>query len=73
MVVINQLDAPGDYATKLHRLNLLGGLILILLAVRQGMDALRVSHRGVEAKVVFRLRHRLFERLLNLASASSRK
>lgn len=67
MVVINQLSAAGEYAIKLHRLNTLGAIILVLLAVRQGTDTFRGYRTTVlNAKVVFRLRHSLFERLLSL-------
>ena len=54
-------------AEKLRRLNVFGGLIIGLLLVKQAIDSFRSYRTAVlNAKVIFRLRQRLFGRLLGL-------
>ena len=66
--LIDGLDAHVAYPVKLHRLGSLGILILVLLVTRQAVDSIRGYRTTVlNSKVVFTLRHRLFERLLNVS------
>jgi ATP-binding cassette subfamily B protein/subfamily B ATP-binding cassette protein MsbA len=59
-------DLPGP--EKVHQLHVLGGAILIILVLKQALDSLRSFRTTVlNANVIFRLRKRLFERLLSLS------
>ena len=54
-------------ADKLQRLNLFGGAIVVLLVVKEAVDTYRGFRTSVlNSKVVFRLRQKLFDRLLAL-------
>src|SRR5438876_253712 len=65
--VIDLLPKQIDIATKKHRLNLLGGSIVILLVLKQASDSWRSYLTTVlNAKVIFKLRKRLYEKLLGL-------
>jgi ATP-binding cassette subfamily B protein/subfamily B ATP-binding cassette protein MsbA len=58
-------DMPAD--VKQRQLNIFGGAIVLLLLLKQGIDALRDQRTFVlNAQVIFRLRKRLFDRLLSL-------
>ena len=65
---IDALGGAEPHAEKLRRLNLLGLSILAILLVRQPLETWR-SYLSVtlNARLVFRLRKRLFERLLGLS------
>lgn len=61
------LGANLDLAHRLRLLNVFGGLILGVLLVKQIVDSIRSYRTSVlNANVVFRLRRRLYERLLEL-------
>jgi len=65
--VIDLLPKSLPSAEKYRQLNLFGGAILVLLLLKQGVDALRDQRMYVlNAQVIFRLRKRLFDRLLSL-------
>ncbi len=65
--VIDLLGAEKPYAHKIHLLNIYGAAIVVILLVKQGLDSYRGYRTTVlNSKVTFRLRHRLFERLLHL-------
>jgi ATP-binding cassette subfamily B protein/subfamily B ATP-binding cassette protein MsbA len=65
--VIDLLPKSLPDAEKYRQLNLFGGAILALLLLKQGVDALRDQRMFVlNAQVIFRLRKRLFDRLLSL-------
>jgi ATP-binding cassette subfamily B protein/subfamily B ATP-binding cassette protein MsbA len=54
-------------ADKLRRLNLFGGAIVVLLVLKEAVDTYRGFRTAVlNSKVVFRLRQKLFDRLLAL-------
>ncbi|MCZ6698301.1 MAG: ABC transporter ATP-binding protein [Planctomycetota bacterium] len=54
-----------DRAAKLSRLNRVGGLVVLLLVVQQGLESLRTYWMTVlNARVIFRLRQRLFDHFL---------
>ena len=56
-----------DTAEKLRRLNLFGGAIVVLLLLKEAVDTYRGYRTAVlNSKVVFRLRQKLFDRLLAL-------
>ena len=64
--IINGL-VPGQAAKSARTLNLLAGGVVGLLLVKQGIDSTRSYRTAVlNAKVIFRLRGRLFGRLLTL-------
>jgi ATP-binding cassette subfamily B protein/subfamily B ATP-binding cassette protein MsbA len=66
-LVIDSLAAPGSFGDKLGRLNLLGVGVLTLLIVKQLLETLRGYRTSVlNAKLIFRLRKRLFRRLIGL-------
>ena len=56
-----------DRAEKLRRLNLFGGAIVVLLLLKEAVDTYRGFRTAIlNSKVVFRLRQKLFDRLLAL-------
>jgi ATP-binding cassette subfamily B protein/subfamily B ATP-binding cassette protein MsbA len=60
-------DDSSPLPEKLVGLHLAGGLILVVVVVQQGLDALRGYKRTVlNARIVRRLRQRLYDHLLNL-------
>ncbi len=65
--IIDALSRPGDALVKLQRLNRLGIGVLGLLVFKQLLDSYRGYRTTVlNAKVIFRLRKRLFRRLIGL-------
>jgi ATP-binding cassette subfamily B protein/subfamily B ATP-binding cassette protein MsbA len=65
--VIDLLAAQASQAEKLHQLNLLGIAIVLILVTKQAIDTLRgYRTAALNAKVIFRLRGRLFEKILSL-------
>src|SRR5437764_1191213 len=61
------LAANITNAEKLHRLNVFGGAIVVLLVLKEAVDTYRGYRTSVlNSKVVFRLRQKLFDRLLAL-------
>jgi len=68
--VIDLLPAPMEYADKARRLNILGASIVGLLLFKQAAEALR-SYRTtiLNTQVIFKLRRRLYEKLLGLPLA----
>jgi ATP-binding cassette subfamily B protein/subfamily B ATP-binding cassette protein MsbA len=65
--VIDLLPQSIPAAVKAHRLNLLGGAIVVLLVLKQAADSLRSYRMTVlNTKVIFKLRKRLYEKLLGL-------
>jgi ATP-binding cassette subfamily B protein/subfamily B ATP-binding cassette protein MsbA len=68
--VIDLLGANRPHAEKLRALNFDGALIVAVLLGKQAMEMWRnYSSSVLNAKVTFRLRGRLFERLLHLSLA----
>jgi ATP-binding cassette subfamily B protein len=68
MGVINLLGANRPQSQKIHLLNLYGIGIIVILILKQGLDTFRSYRTTVlNSKVTFRLRRRLFERLLHLS------
>ncbi|MGB7159171.1 MAG: ABC transporter ATP-binding protein [Tepidisphaeraceae bacterium] len=66
--VIDLLPQSISHDQKLRQLNLLGLGIVILLLLKQAIDSYRGYRMAVlNAKVIFRLRHRLFDHLLRLS------
>ena len=66
--LIDLLPAPVPAADKFHRLNLYGGAIVVLLLLKQTIDSVRDQRMFVlNAQVIFRLRKRLFDKLLGLS------
>jgi ATP-binding cassette subfamily B protein/subfamily B ATP-binding cassette protein MsbA len=66
--IINLLSADIPDGEKFRRLNVLGAAVVIVLVAKQGLESYRSYRTTVlNSKVTFRLRHRLFERLLNLS------
>jgi ATP-binding cassette subfamily B protein len=65
--IIDLVPLPIDWATKLHRLNLFGAAVVVLLVFKQALDTLG-NYRSMvlNATMIFRLRKRLFARLLGL-------
>lgn len=64
---IDRLAAPGAFADKLGGLHRLGIAILSLLVIKQLLETYRGYRTSVlNAKVIFRLRKRLFRRLIGL-------
>ena len=64
---IDLLAGGGSPGQKLTRLNLLGAVILALLVLKQLLDTYRGYRTALlNAKVIFRLRKRLFRRLIGL-------
>ena len=65
--IIDLLAGGGSPGQKLLKLNLLGGAVLALLIFKQLLDTYRGYRTTVlNAKVIFRLRKRLFRRLIGL-------
>ncbi len=68
--VINELANTAPKLVKLRRLNFLSVVIVVVLVVRQAMDTFRGYRTAVlNSKAIFRLRQKLYERLLNLSLA----
>ena len=68
--IINLLNSHLPKGRKLHLLNLYALAIVVILVLKQGLDSIRSYRTTVlNSKVTFRLRHRLFERLLHLPMA----
>jgi ATP-binding cassette subfamily B protein/subfamily B ATP-binding cassette protein MsbA len=66
-LVIDLLPAQLEQAQKLQRLNLLGICIVASLVIKQAIDTWRgYLTAALNAKVIFRLRGRLFEKILSL-------
>jgi ATP-binding cassette subfamily B protein/subfamily B ATP-binding cassette protein MsbA len=66
-LVIDLLTAEMDAGQKIQRLNLLGMSIAGILVVKQAIDTWRgYRTAALNAKVIFRLRGRLFEKILSL-------
>jgi ATP-binding cassette, subfamily B, bacterial len=66
-LVIDLLSAEASNAERLHRLNMLGLSIAGILVVKQAIDTWRgYRTAALNAKVIFRLRGRLFEKVLSL-------
>jgi ATP-binding cassette, subfamily B, bacterial len=67
-IVDGVLMAGGvDNAEKLRRLNLFGGAVVVLLVLKEAVDTYRNYRTAVlNSKVVFRLRQKLFDKLLAL-------
>src|SRR5438045_900227 len=66
--VVDMLPANLPSDAKAHQLRIFGLTIIALLAGKQGLDTLRSWRLSVlNARVVFRLRKRLFEKLLGLS------
>ena len=66
--IIDGLAEPGVAADKLGRLTLYGGGVLALLVVKTLVETFRGYRTTVlNAKVIFRLRKRLFRRLIGLS------
>ena len=64
---MEKAGTAAPYTARLHRLNLCGVLLVVLLLGKQLFDMARGYRSGVlNAKVTFRLRKRLFDRLLHL-------
>ena len=64
-VLLGKDAAPGE---KARALNVFGGGVIALLLVKQAVDSYRSYRTAVlNSKVIFRLRQRLFERLLGLS------
>ncbi len=64
--VLLSKTAPRDVQTR--NLKLFGGVIIALLVLKQALDSLRSYRTSVlNSKVIFRLRQRLYERLLGLS------
>lgn len=60
--------AAGTAASKMHALNLFGAAIFALLILKQAIESTRSYRTTVlNAKVIFRLRKRLYDALLNLS------
>lgn len=67
-IIDRVLVAPGiDRSERMRQLEVIGGGVLALLVVKQLLDTVR-SYRtsALNAKVIFKLRKRLFKRLLGL-------
>ena len=65
---IDLLAGGGSPGEKLGRLNLLGGVTIGLLVLKQLLDTYRgYRTAALNAKVIFRLRKRLFRRLIGLS------
>ncbi len=65
--IINLLSGGGTNSQKLARLNLFGAGVVLLLIVKQLLDSYRGYRTTVlNAKVIFRLRKRLFRKLIGL-------
>jgi ATP-binding cassette subfamily B protein len=65
--IIDLLGANRPYPRKIHLLNIYGVAIAAILVLKQGLDSYRSYRTTVlNSKVTFRLRHRLFQRLLHL-------
>jgi len=66
--IVRQVTSSHSTGNRLHELNIFGIAILVMICAKQMIDSFR-SYRTVvlNAKVIFRLRHRLYERLLNLS------
>jgi ATP-binding cassette subfamily B protein/subfamily B ATP-binding cassette protein MsbA len=65
--IIDLLAGGGSPGAKLVKLNLLGAAVLALLVFKQLLDTYRGYRTTVlNAKVIFRLRKRLFRRLIGL-------
>src|SRR6188472_4162788 len=65
--IIDLLAGGGSPAQNLLRLDFLGGAVLALLVVKQLLETFRGYRTTVlNAKVIFRLRKRLFRRLIGL-------
>jgi ATP-binding cassette subfamily B protein len=65
--VIDFLGRPGSIADKARQLNWMGFSIVSILLIKQAIELLRTWRIAVvNARVVFRLRKRLFNRLLDL-------
>jgi ATP-binding cassette, subfamily B, bacterial len=66
--IVRHVTSSRSTGNRLHELNIFGIAILAMICAKQMIDSFR-SYRTVvlNAKVVFRLRHRLYERLLNLS------
>ncbi|HTL28977.1 MAG TPA: ABC transporter ATP-binding protein, partial [Tepidisphaeraceae bacterium] len=66
--VIDLLPRQLPSSDKLRQLNILGAAIVVILVLKQALDSFRSFRTTVlNAKVIFRLRKRLFERLLGLS------
>jgi ATP-binding cassette subfamily B protein/subfamily B ATP-binding cassette protein MsbA len=67
---IDLIGADHPYARKMHLLNLYGAAIVILLFAKHALEVTRNWRASVlNAKVTFRLRGRLFDRLLHIPLA----
>jgi ATP-binding cassette subfamily B protein/subfamily B ATP-binding cassette protein MsbA len=65
--IIDLLTTKRPQAQKIHLLNFYGAGIAAILLLKQGLDSFRSYRTTVlNSKVTFRLRQRLFERLLHL-------
>src|SRR5207248_4355913 len=65
--IINLLSLGGSTARKLARLNVFGAGVVLLLVGKQLLDSYRGYRTTVlNAKVIFRLRKKLFRRLIGL-------
>jgi ATP-binding cassette subfamily B protein/subfamily B ATP-binding cassette protein MsbA len=66
--LVDLLPSSLPFAEKSKRLNLFGGAIVGMLVLKQFLDSLRDQRMFVlNAQVIFRLRKRLFEKLLGLS------
>jgi ATP-binding cassette, subfamily B, bacterial len=66
--VIDLLPQTIAHDQKVRQLNFLGIAIVTLLLLKQGIDSFRAYRTAVlNAKVIFRLRRRLFDQLLRLS------
>src|SRR5947207_1492186 len=66
-VIIDRLAAAGSFAEKLGRLNRVSAAVLALLILKQLIETYRgYRTTALNAKVIFRLRKRLFRRLIGL-------
>ena len=68
-MVMDLLPQKLDWATKSHRLNEFGVIVIVFLVAKQVADTFRnVQSMRLNAKMIFRLRKRLFARLLGLVA-----
>ncbi len=67
-MVMDLLPQKLDWTTKSHRLNEFGVIVIVFLVAKQVADTFRnVQSMRLNAKMIFRLRKRLFARLLGLS------
>jgi ATP-binding cassette subfamily B protein len=66
--IVRQVSSSHSSGNRLAELNVFGIAILLMIGAKQLIDSFRSYRSSVlNAKVIFRLRHSLYERLLNLS------